>query len=144
MTATFQIVRELGWGYLEKLAKQRVMQVQSSTDTPKKIAPASARDGRWQRYNLIQLKEQGQPGEIIYPTEGTPLITGPSALFKAAPIRRGAPFPELAELPWIPAAAGRLCAHPFRARAGPAKARQQNAQGNRNAQGRSAWRRKER
>ena len=30
MTATFQIVRELGWGYLEKLAKQRVMQVQSA------------------------------------------------------------------------------------------------------------------
>jgi hypothetical protein len=32
MTATFQMVRELGWGYFEKLSKQRVMQVQSSTD----------------------------------------------------------------------------------------------------------------
>src|SRR5262245_7390239 len=32
LTATFQTVRELGWGYLEKLAKQRVLQVQSSTD----------------------------------------------------------------------------------------------------------------
>lgn len=86
MTATFQIVREFGWGYLEKLAKQRVMQVQSSTDTPKKIAlgeRAVMADGN--EYNLIQLKEQGQPVEIIYPTEGTPLITGPSALFKAAP-----------------------------------------------------------
>src|SRR5205809_6260085 len=29
MTATFQIVRELGWSYLEKLARQRIMQVQS-------------------------------------------------------------------------------------------------------------------
>src|ERR1700758_2827698 len=29
MTATFQIVRELGWQYFEKLAKQKVMQVQS-------------------------------------------------------------------------------------------------------------------
>src|SRR5262245_38837438 len=38
MNATFQIVRELGWPYLEKLAKQRVMQVQSSTDPPKKLA----------------------------------------------------------------------------------------------------------
>src|SRR4030088_1700333 len=38
MTATFQIVRELGWEYLEKLSKQRVMQVQSSTDPPKKLA----------------------------------------------------------------------------------------------------------
>jgi iron(III) transport system substrate-binding protein len=86
MTATFQIVRELGWGYLEKLAKQRIMQAQSSTDTPKKLAlgeRAVMADGN--DYNLIQLKEQGQPVEIVYPAEGTPLITGPSALFKAAP-----------------------------------------------------------
>src|SRR6185312_14148141 len=38
MTATFQLVRELGWEYLEKLSKQRVMQVQSSTDPPKKLS----------------------------------------------------------------------------------------------------------
>src|SRR5471030_2873653 len=38
MNATFQIVRELGWEYFEKLAKQRVMQVQSATDSPKKLA----------------------------------------------------------------------------------------------------------
>jgi hypothetical protein len=46
MTATFQLVRELGWEYMEKLSKQRVMQVQSSTDPPKKLARG---DGRWQR-----------------------------------------------------------------------------------------------
>src|SRR5436305_4615250 len=86
MTATFQIVRELGWDYLEKLAKQRVMQVQSATDTPKKIAMgerAVMADGN--DYNLIQLKEHGQPVDIVYPAEGTPLITGPSAVFKMAP-----------------------------------------------------------
>src|SRR6195256_4255032 len=38
MTATFQMVRELGWDYMEKLSKQRVMQVQSSTDPPKKLS----------------------------------------------------------------------------------------------------------
>ena len=38
MTATFQMVRELGWEYFEKLAKQSVMQVQSSTDPPKKLS----------------------------------------------------------------------------------------------------------
>jgi len=43
MTATFETVRELGWDYYEKLSKQRVMQVQSSTDPPKKLSPASAR-----------------------------------------------------------------------------------------------------
>src|SRR5256885_7244839 len=38
MTATFQIARDLGWAYLEKLARQRIMHVQSSTDPPKKLA----------------------------------------------------------------------------------------------------------
>jgi iron(III) transport system substrate-binding protein len=59
MTATFQIARDLGWEYLEKLSKQRVMQVQSSTDPPKKLAlgeRAVMADGN--DYNLIQLKEQ--------------------------------------------------------------------------------------
>src|ERR1700674_4996947 len=38
MTATFQMARDLGWDYFEKLAKQKVMQVQSSADPPKKLA----------------------------------------------------------------------------------------------------------
>ena len=62
MTATFQIARDLGWQYFEKLAKQKVMQVQSSTDPPKKLAlgeRAVMADGN--DYNLIQLKEQGAP-----------------------------------------------------------------------------------
>jgi iron(III) transport system substrate-binding protein len=86
MTATFQIVRELGWGYLERLSKQRVMQVQSSTDPPKKLAlgeRAVMADGN--EYNLIQLKERGQPVEVIYPSEGAPTVTGPTAIFKSAP-----------------------------------------------------------
>lgn len=86
MTATFQIARDLGWEYLEKLSRQKVMQVQSSTDPPKKLAAgerAVMADGN--DYNLIQLKEQGAPVEVVYPTEGTPVITGPTGVFKAAP-----------------------------------------------------------
>jgi iron(III) transport system substrate-binding protein len=86
MTATFQITRDLGWEYLEKLSKQRVMQVQSSTDPPKRLAAgerAVMADGN--DYNLIQLKEQGAPVEVVYPSEGAPLISGPSAVFKSAP-----------------------------------------------------------
>jgi len=37
ITSTYQMVRELGWPYLEKLSQQNVMQVQSATDTPKKV-----------------------------------------------------------------------------------------------------------
>ena len=86
MNATFQIARDLGWGYLEKLAKQKIMQVQSSTDPPKKLAlgeRAVMADGN--DYNLIQLKERGQPVEVVYPSEGTPFVTGPTAIFKSAP-----------------------------------------------------------
>ena len=36
-------------------------------------------------YNLFQLKEKGEPVEIVYPTEGTPLIVGPSGVLKDAP-----------------------------------------------------------
>jgi iron(III) transport system substrate-binding protein len=71
---------------LEKLGRQRVMQVQSSTDPPKKLAlgeRAVMADGN--DYNLVQLKEQGQPVEVVYPAEGTPIVRGPSGIFKAAP-----------------------------------------------------------
>jgi iron(III) transport system substrate-binding protein len=86
MNATFQIARDLGWGYLEKLAKQNILQVQSATDTPKKIAlgeRAIMIDGAG--YLVIRNKEEGQPVDVIYPEEGTPLATSPSVVFKAAP-----------------------------------------------------------
>src|SRR5258708_3851600 len=86
MTATFQIARDLGWTYLEKLARQRVMRLQSSTDPPNTLALADRAvmaDGN--DYNLIQLKERGQPVEGVHPSEGTPFISGPTAIFKSAP-----------------------------------------------------------
>ena len=86
MTTTFQLVRELGWEYFEKLSKQRVMQVQSSTDPPKKLAlgeRAVMADGN--EYNVVLLKEAGQPVEPVYPTEGTPTISGPTGIFATAP-----------------------------------------------------------
>ena len=86
MNATFQIARDLGWEYLEKLSKQRIMQVQSATDTPKKIQlgeRAVMVDGAG--YLVIRYKEEGSPLEVVYPEEGTPLATGPSVLFKGAP-----------------------------------------------------------
>jgi iron(III) transport system substrate-binding protein len=86
MTTTFQLVRELGWEYFEGLAKQRVMQVQSSTDPPKKLAlgeRAVMADGN--EYGIVLLKEAGQPVEPVYPAEGTPTITGPTGIFVSAP-----------------------------------------------------------
>jgi iron(III) transport system substrate-binding protein len=86
LTATFQISRDLGWGFFEKLAKQKIMQLQSATDPPKKIVLGErmlAADGS--EYVMLQEKEAGRPIDIVYPSEGTPLIVGPNAIFKAAP-----------------------------------------------------------
>lgn len=86
MNSTFECARDLGWDYFVKLAAQNVMQVQSATDTPKRIAlgeRAVMVDGAG--YLVIRNKEAGQPVEIVYPEEGTPLATGPSAVFKDAP-----------------------------------------------------------
>ena len=86
MTATYQIQRELGWGFFEQLAKQNVMQVQSSSDPPKKLElgeRAVMADGV--EYIILQLKEAGRPVEPVYATEGTPIIVGPNGIFKGAP-----------------------------------------------------------
>jgi iron(III) transport system substrate-binding protein len=86
MNATFEIARDLGWDYFVKLAAQNVMQVQSATDTPKRVSVGERAvmvDGAG--YLVIRYKEAGQPIDIIYPEEGTPLAAGPSAVFKAAP-----------------------------------------------------------
>jgi iron(III) transport system substrate-binding protein len=86
LTATFEMVRDLGWDFFEGLAKQNIMQVQSSTDPPKKLSLGERSvmaDGN--EYNVFLLKESGQPVEAIYPTEGTPFVIGPNGIFKAAP-----------------------------------------------------------
>ena len=86
MTATYQMQRDLGWSFFEKLAKQNIMQVQSSADPPKKLdlgERAVMADGN--EYNIFQMKEAGRPVEPIYATEGSPLIIGPNGVFKDAP-----------------------------------------------------------
>jgi iron(III) transport system substrate-binding protein len=86
LTATFEMVRDIGWDFYENLAKQNIMQVQSATDPPKKLALGERSvmaDGT--EYNIFLLREAGQPVEAIYPTEGTPFVVGPNGIFKAAP-----------------------------------------------------------
>jgi iron(III) transport system substrate-binding protein len=86
LTATFQIARDLGWSYFEKLAQQSVMQVLSALEPPKKLALGeSAVQADGSEPNLLLLKNQGAPVEPVYPTEGTPLITAPSAIFRSTP-----------------------------------------------------------
>jgi iron(III) transport system substrate-binding protein len=86
MTATHALSKALGWEYFEKLAQQDVMQVQSSTEPPKKLAQGERSvqaDGN--EYNVFRLQEEGVPIEIVYATEGTPLVIGNAAILKNPP-----------------------------------------------------------
>lgn len=86
MTATYALTKAIGWDYFEKLAKQGVMQVQSSTAPPKSIASGERMvmaDGN--EYNMFILMAAGNPVRIIYPTEGSPFINSPSAILAKAP-----------------------------------------------------------
>ena len=86
LTATFLLAREIGWGFFEKLAEQKILQVQSAAEPPKKIHAGERAvmvDGN--DYNLALLKEKDQPVETVYPTEGTPLIIVKCGIFRNAP-----------------------------------------------------------
>jgi len=86
VTSTFQTVKALGWGYFEKLAKQKVLQVQSATEPPKKLAlgeRAISADGL--EYVHLLMQQGGAPIKVVYPNEGTPFIPGCEAIAKNAP-----------------------------------------------------------
>ncbi len=85
MTSTQQLSRDLGWGWFEKLAKQKILQVQSAVDPPKKVVAgerAVFADGT--EYGVIVLMVKGEPLQIVYPSEGAPLVTGPSGIMAHA------------------------------------------------------------
>jgi iron(III) transport system substrate-binding protein len=86
LTGTYAISKALGWDYLEKLSKQGIQQLQSTTATPKSIASGERAvmvDGN--EYNMFIEIQAKSPVKIVYPKEGTPFITSPTALFKDAP-----------------------------------------------------------
>jgi iron(III) transport system substrate-binding protein len=86
MTATFVLSNMLGWDFFEKLGQQDIMQVQSSTEPPKKLAQGERAvqfDGN--EYNVFRLQDDGVPLQIVYPPEGTALVEGNAAILKQAP-----------------------------------------------------------
>jgi iron(III) transport system substrate-binding protein len=86
LTGTYALVKVLGWGYFEQLAKQGVQQLQSTTATPKSIASGERAvmvDGN--EYNIFIEMQKKSPVKPVYATEGTPFVTSPTAVFEKAP-----------------------------------------------------------
>ena len=86
LTGVYAVSKALGWDYFEKLSKQDVQQLQSTTATPKSIASGERAvmvDGN--EYNMFIEMQKKSPVKIIYPVEGTPLVPSPVAIFADAP-----------------------------------------------------------
>jgi iron(III) transport system substrate-binding protein len=86
MTVTFEISRDIGWDFFEKLGRQQIMQVQSAAEPPKKVAegerPVAADGGE---YLPLQMIGKGAPLALVYPLEGTPSIPGGAGVVVDAP-----------------------------------------------------------
>ena len=85
LTGTYALIKALGWEYFEKLSKQGVQQLQSTTAPPKSIASGERAvmvDGN--EYNMFMEIDAKSPVRIVYPKEGTPFVTSPGAIFAGA------------------------------------------------------------
>jgi len=85
-THVLALVKLYGWDYFKQLAQNRLMLVQSAVDPGGVVASgerAVATDGG--DYTFYQLKKKGNPVEIVYPSDGVPLVVSPSAIAAFAP-----------------------------------------------------------
>ena len=85
-THVLALVKLYGWDYFKQLAQNRLMLVQSAVDPGGVVASgerAVAADGG--DYTFYQLKKKGNPVEIVYPTDGVPLVISPTAIASFAP-----------------------------------------------------------
>ena len=86
LTGTYALTKVLGWDYFEKLSKNGVQQLQSTTAPPKTLASGERAvmvDGN--EYNIFIEMDAKSPVKPIYAKEGTPFVTSPTAIFAAAP-----------------------------------------------------------
>src|SRR5205823_722639 len=86
LTATFEISQALGWDYFVRLGKQQVMQVQSASEPPRKVAAGEravmADSAEFEAFALI---DKGNPLALVYPPEGTPIAPGSLVVMHKAP-----------------------------------------------------------
>lgn len=84
--ATLALSRLLGWEFFEKLAKQGVMQVQSATDPPMRLAQGErAVMADSAEVTANRLVSQGAPLVLVYPTEGVPMVANGTVLMQRSP-----------------------------------------------------------
>ena len=84
--ATYALSRLLGWEFFEKLARQGVMQVQSATDPPMRVAQGErAVMADAAEVTALRLISQGAPLVLVYPSEGVPVVAVGSVVMQKSP-----------------------------------------------------------
>jgi iron(III) transport system substrate-binding protein len=85
-THVLALVQVHGWDYWKQLAQNKPMIVQSAVDPSGVVGSgerAVAVNGG--DYNFFQVKQKGNPVEVVFPKEGVPLVVSPSAITSFAP-----------------------------------------------------------
>jgi len=85
-THVLALVHLYGWEYFQQLAQNKPMLVQSAVDPSGVVASgerAVAVNGG--DYTFFQVKQKGNPIEVVFPKEGVPLVVSPSAITSFAP-----------------------------------------------------------
>jgi iron(III) transport system substrate-binding protein len=83
MNGTYALANLLGWEYFEKLGKQNVLQGQSAGDPPLRVAQGERAVMADAAESVVfRIQQQGAPLEIVYPTEGVPVVPVGMAMMK--------------------------------------------------------------
>ena len=86
MNATFEIARDLGWGYFREAGgAERHAGPVGDRYAEENFARRTRGHGGRRGLPCHPLQGGRPTGRHLYPEEGTPLAAGPSAVFKAAP-----------------------------------------------------------
>jgi iron(III) transport system substrate-binding protein len=86
LTGTYAITKVLGWDYLREAREERRAAAAVHDRAAEDIASGERAvmvDGN--EYNIFIEMDAKSPVKPIYPKEGTPFVTSPTAIFAAAP-----------------------------------------------------------
>ncbi len=86
VTGMTALLAKYGWDYYAKLAQNKPLIVQSAVDPTTKVAGGEALvAANGAEYNFMGAKRKGNPVEVVFPEDGVPFVSSPTAILTKAP-----------------------------------------------------------
>jgi iron(III) transport system substrate-binding protein len=82
--------QQFGWSFYQNLKKNKLTVVQGNGDVLKSVASGDKAYGMVVDYIVANAVKQGSPIKLIYPSEGSPVITEPIGIMKSTKNKRAA------------------------------------------------------